>query len=461
MRKKYSLGGSASTPQKPAQTPASGGLAIESMSIDQILVGRAVLSVEEEVVALQEADELQGEVVDGIAEAERVEDVTDAMLNIADTVEEVDQLTPQQAMLIENASEVAVAGTDTSPDDVIPPMEDLIGEGKEVALESFVEDMRRRAGEIWARIRQFVIDLWAKITAFFKRIFATAPRHLARIKELRDVIAAKKKGGNAKAKSETVQVMVGTTALSYPSYMVRNANDLNKGIGELQKLSDWVYGQYLKNVKVQGDMIATELKKFDPNKAAESLATVARGLPKANFNNVLKSPGTGYMGCFDLHVVRIEKDKIQGLSDSQVLNALRHTKIVLESRDGAAPAVTREGFATMSFEEMEAVLKSVEGVLKKVVGYETSSDYKALESTRQALMEGGNAATAAMGKMNGNDEAGKMQRMFALEVMKSLQNFNTTFTGWASNLTVPMSKKLINVSRASLVLVEKSLAQYA
>lgn len=457
MRKNY-LGAAAVIAAPVAPTPPA-ELSIESMTIDQFLNGRAMLSVEEEIVVLQEADDLQGEISSGLAEAGRVEDVSDAMLDIADTVSEVKVLTPEQAMLIDNASEMAVAGTDADPDDVIPAMEPVL-DGT-VSIEAFVEDMRKRAGEIWARIRQFVVELWAKITAFFKSIFQAVPRNLNRVKELREALALKKKAVDGKTKkAPVITIMVGTTALSYPSYMVKNAKELNRGLTELSGLGKWVYGDYLKQVKKQGDLIASELKKFNPNTAGDSLSATARGLAGINFPTIVNTPGTGFMGCFELHKVRLDKAKVASLSDSQVLNALRNSKITIEHRDGAQAAVHREGFATMEFADMEATLTAVEGLLKQVGGYETSADYKALDKTHQDLLAGGTAAVAAMSKMSGDDEAGKTQREFAVDVMKSLQNFNTTFTGWASNLTVPVAKKFINASRSSLVLVEKSLAQY-
>lgn len=444
----------------PGAAAPAGNLSIESMTIDQVLHGRRVLSVEEESAALEEADALQQEVDQGVAETARVEDVTDVMLNVADSVSEVKDLTPDQAKLIDTTSEMAVAGTDGDPDDVIPSVEPLIG--KDMTVESFVDDVRKRAAEIWARIRAFCAQIWASIVQFFQRIFASAPRLLARVKELRDIAGSKKKGNaNGTKKSDVVAVLVGGNSISYPGYMTKNAKELKKGLEELDKLAGYAYGTFLKDCKLQADTVAAELKKFDPKKAAEALNNVVKKVPGNNFPTLPPNPPTGYLGCFDVHATRVDSSKIKGLSDSQISNALRNSRVYIQARAGAQGMInTKSGFVTMSFEEINQILTAVETLAKKMLAHETSADSKAIETARAALLEGGNHASAEIAKVNGTDDAGRAEREFAVDVMRGLANFNTTLTRWVSDLPMPVSKKLYQTCRTSLVLVEKSLAQY-
>lgn len=449
----------------PAATPSTEGidtnLSIEEMSIDQILAGRHVPSLEEETIDLQEADTAQAQATADVQEANRVEDVTDVMLNVADTLETTDEITPQQAMLTDTVSEMAVAGSDGDPDDVIPTASDVV-EGK-VSLESFVEDIRKRAAEIWQRIRQFCLEIWKTIKEFFARIFHAAPRLLHRVKELRDAVNAKKKESASEYKlaSDTVMPLAGTNAISYPDYMVHNTKELAKGLGELGSLAKYAFGSYLKDCKSMGDYVADELKKFDPKHAADHLKNVALNVQKNNFGNWPGNPQTGYLGCFDVDPVRLDKNKTKDLSYPQITAALRNSGMKLRVRQGRAGLInTKNEFATMTFAEMEQTLNLVEGLVKQVVAFETSTDSKAIEKTRQDLIEGGNHASAELGKLQGNDEAGRTERAYAIDVMKALANFNTTLTRWMTELTMPVTKKIYQTARTSLVLVEKSLAQY-
>lgn len=446
------------------KTPDAAALSTEGMSIDQILAKRYVPSLEEEVAALQEADELQDQATADVAETTRVEDVTDVMLNMADTLETTDELTPQQAMLTDTVSEMAVAGSDGDPDDVIPSAADVV-EGK-VSLESFVDDIRKRAADIWARIRQFCLEIWNTIKEFFKRIFHAAPRLLHRVTQLRELVAEKKKvAASAKPESDHVVPMVGTNAISYPEYMVQNTKELNKGLAELTSLTKYAYGDYLKSCKAMGEQVAAELKKFDPHAASAALKTVAVGLSKNNFSTWPGNPATGYMGCFDVVPQRVDSKKIANLSDAQIVAALRHSGMKLQARQGRASIVNvKNAFSTMSFAEMESTLKQVEDMVKLVVGFENSSDSKALEKVRQDLLEGGNAASAAIAKIvvtgGQADQTTVTERNYAVDVMRGLANFNTTLTRWMTELTMPVSKKVYQSARASLVLVENSLRQY-
>lgn len=450
--------------------PAEATLSIESMSIEQILDGRAVLSIEEEVVALQEADDLAATVTADVAEVVRVEDVTDTMLNIADTVGEIKDengnagtVTPEQAMLIDCASEMAVAGSDGDPDDVITSAEVLLDEKSEVTTESFIEDIKKRSLEIWNRIRQFCVQIWNSIKEFFKRIFMAAPRLLHRVKQLRDAVAAKKKDAkDAKPKSNVISILVGANAISYPDYQVRDTKELQKGLGEIKTIAQYAFGSYLKDCKYMGEKVAGELKKFDPKKAAEHLSAVAKGLPVNNFTNVPGGPATGYMGCFDVKPVRIDKSRLKDLSDAQIVGALRNTCVKLVTRQGRAPLLnTKNGFQTMNFAEMDSTLNDVEGLVKMVIAYETSADSKTVEKVRVDLEAGGNHAAQAVGAMQGSDEAGKAERAYALDVMKGLANFNTSLTRWVSDLPMPVAKKIYQSARSSLMVVENSLRQYA
>lgn len=420
-----------------------------------------VLSLEEEIAVLSDVADEQAKLGVDVAEATRVEDISDNLLNIADDAENIEELTPQQAALIDTAAEMAVAGTDEDPDMVIPSMEQYIG--KRVS----VEGLRETAKTIWENIRNFVISLWKRVVAMFQQLFSVMPRQQARIKALREAIALKKKAAGAHApKSAVVHVVAGVPSISYPGHMVGNAKDLQSGLGDLTKLGNYVFSSYPKSVKKQGDVIAAELKGFDPLKPGSSLSAVRQKLLLNNFGDVPKSPATGYMGCFDLRVQNVsnKNPNLKDLSDAQVVNSLRHSSVRIESRvsAGATGGIQNRTFATMSIAEMESTLNIADNLIKSVLSYQSGSDYKGMEATRQAMIDGGNAANAAVAKAYDKPDtaATAAERGYAVDVMKGLMNFNTTYVGWTTNLPGEFIKKLLNAVKVSLVLVDKSLAQY-
>lgn len=433
-------------------------VAVESQKVvvvapKTISTSRPVLSLEEEIVVLQEASNLQAEVKAGLEEATRVEDVSDNLLSMADQVQDIEALTPEQAALIDTAAEMGVAGTDTDPDAVIPSMEHYIGKSLVLAVEGW----RETAANIWQNIRAFVEKMWQQIRDFFASVFSVFPRQLARVKALRDVIAAKKKDGAKEPKADKIALSVGITALSYPGYLVKNTKDLSNGLNDLRKLGDWVFGQYTQSVKRQGDIVATELKSFKPLEAHKTLASAASKIAAANFGDVPKAPANGYMGCFDLQVRRIAAKKTADMSDAQVLNALRTTHVSL-IRSDTRSVVIKNTMDTPKLAEIESLLNEVEKLVKMAASFETSSNFKGMQATKQAMTSAGDAAQAVWNR-EGNT-MGQAEGAYAMDVMKSLMNFNTVYSKWSSNLPGDYIKRLMDATRASLVFCDKAIAQY-
>jgi hypothetical protein len=214
-----------------------------------------------------------------------------------------------------------------------------------------------------------------------------------------------------------------------------------------------------------GDYVAGELKKFDVKDPAKHLKDVATNLQKSNFVswNVNAAPQTGYLGCFDIAPSRLDKNKTKDLSPAQIVAALRNSGMRVQARHGRASLVnTQNAFATMDFAGCDGILKQVEDLVKQIISFESSADSKALEKTRQDLIEGGNHASAEVGKLAGQatDSMSVTERAYTMDVMKALANFNTTLTRWMTELTMPVTKKIYQTARSSLVLVEKSLNEY-
>jgi hypothetical protein len=430
----------------PKGKPANEGI---DTSID---TGRRVLSLEEEIVALDEATQLHAEVAAGVEEAARVEDVSENLLVIADTSENIQCLTEEQAALIDTAAEMGVAGTEVDPDAVIPSMEAYIGQD----LRLVVEGWRETARDIWNNIRDFVETLWVKIREFWNQIFSVFPRQLARIKQLRELVAQKKKDGAKEPKAKDLALVVGASALSYPGYLVKNVKELQGGLNDLKRLGDWVFGQYTQSVKHQGDIVAGELKSFKPAEAAKTLQSARKKLVSANFTDVIKAPSNGFMGCFDVKARRIEPKKSAELSDAQVLNALRHTYVeVVTTTRGV---VLKNTLVTPSLQEIDTTLNAVENLVKMAASFETSSNHKAMDATKQAMKAAGDAASAAWASEG--DKLGQAEGAFALDVMKSLMNFNTVYTNWSARLPGEYIKRLMNATRSSLAFCDRAIAQY-
>ena len=148
-----------------------------------------VLSYEEYAVVQAEAQQDLNDINSTEGEIERAMDTADSLEDLAAVVDTVDEATPTEVALVQVAGDMAVAGTDAISEDVVPVTEAYIG--RRIATEGIVEQIK----QLWASIKKFVKDMWAKVTTWFNKVFGTLPTLRRQLDDLRKRLDVVQSGG--------------------------------------------------------------------------------------------------------------------------------------------------------------------------------------------------------------------------------------------------------------------------
>ena len=191
---------------------------------------RGELSLEEEQVLMDEAATDAAEVDKDLGESERVIEVSDALEDLAVIADGIEEATPAEAALIETAGDMAVAGTDVQPEEVVPAMESYIG--RRIATEG----IRETARAIWESIQRWVKSIWEKIEKFFYKLFGVIPGMRKRIAALEKRVD---EAVGKKVEEKKVTISSGVASLCIDYKPVKNEGEFLKGVTSLQKVLDF------------------------------------------------------------------------------------------------------------------------------------------------------------------------------------------------------------------------------
>jgi len=423
-----------------------------AMEAEQIVV-RPVLALEEEEVIIDEAQTDGAEVATDLAEAERIVEVSDALEDLAVIADGIEEATPTEVALIENAGQMAVAGSDVEPEEVVPQMTEpvMAEDGTTVVQESFIgrkistEGIREVARTIWENVKKFLKSIWEKITRFFHNIVAGVPRLQASIKSLKaSVEAAKEAGKKAEGK---IEVSSGVAALSINGAAVTTGATLKKGLQELVMASKYVFESYAKSAAARGYDVAKAIASFDPMKPQVATEAAIKACGQKHFETFGgKKELLGNVVLKTSEPVKLE----EGLS---ALERCRKEGVVLEPVD---KAVSTASMDVLSFADLSGLLDSAENLLSIVDGYENGSGYKSLLKAKTELEAAGAKAATAMAAAK--DAGGEVKPDTA--AYKALLNFNLAFAKGVYQPAAPMVTTDLKVVRAVIALVVKSLAAY-
>lgn len=150
---------------------------------------RPVLSFEEYQVVKAEAAQDLAEIQADESEAERAMDTADSLEDLVAVADTVDSATPTEVALVQVAGDIATAGTNMTSEEIVPVGESYIG--RSIATEGIVDTVKK----IWASIKKFVKDMWAKVTSWFNKFFGTLPNLRKRIEALRKRLEEIQSGG--------------------------------------------------------------------------------------------------------------------------------------------------------------------------------------------------------------------------------------------------------------------------
>ena len=269
-----------------------GIIATESAQVPQNRI-----ALEDEEVAVSEAQELAAEIPADLADAERSVDVAEGLQSVAEVADNIESPTATDIALIQTAGDLAVAGSDVPAEEVIP----VAGEALESAIGRRIatESIRETAVAIYRRLEAFVKRIWEKIEAFWHRHFGTLPRLKRKIEEMKKRVEAtsgKKLEGDAKK----FEISSGLKALSVDYKAVKSGAELKSALDYLYTVAKEVYVSGAKGAAETGKEIAKLISEIEDSnigeKAQKVCGVVANGFKQFDLRNVAKKDVSSQYG---------------------------------------------------------------------------------------------------------------------------------------------------------------------
>jgi hypothetical protein len=421
-------------------------------------LGNENISMEEEAILIEDAGSDAEGADKELSEAERIIEVSDALEDMAVAVSGEEPLTEREAMIVETAGQMAVAGTDIEPEEIVPSMEGFVG--RQISTEGF----REKARQIWEAILRFLKQIWEKIEGFFYKIFGTIPRMRKTIKALEEKV----ENANRKTIKEKKFNVSSVKYLTHGATQVKDASGLNESLGKLQGTADYLYGGYLKDLKDIGGDIIKALEEFDPTKPAEAADALAPKLQKFN----LRIPGASGAGGsrWPRYNVKAGHDLLGGVSlfarspkDSTKAGTLGSLEIARAAGVELAPSQEKAKalpatieFATMSTTDAIRTLQHCEKLLDAMEEFQRGKGHREVKDERAKLEAASKKAESAASKLDKNEAS----EAAAASYYRALLNFNVSYARWIQQPLLPFTKNALQVVRTAMVVVDRSMGQY-
>ena len=481
------------------------------------------LSLEDEEIIFDEAREsgVQAEVE--LNEADRILEVSDALEDLAVITDQINEATPSEVALIQNSAQMAVAGTDIDPDEMIPvpavaqedeepevPAEtqgqgEGQGEGEPTpaatepadepeaapagddvtklevpGLEAYIgrkistEGMREVATTLYRNLEAFLIKIWDSIVHFFHNIVVGIPRIMEASKKLRKAVSGLVKNNNSK--SGILKITTGVQALHVGGTPVKNVGTLTKEIDSLIDISEYVFNTYTKEISGIVDKVASVYAKFNPANCAATVSEIRNAFKGGMFNkfpdNHMKLGSDGYveltskdyLGNVNLLCKKYRDDK-KDVTDLAALERIRNSRIYVTKTGNELSSPVIE-FKVLEPNEIIPLLNKVDALLKLVYDYDNGAGYKNLLATRTKLRSASATATATLAKFK--DDTTRADRgsidnaggNMTISFYKGGLNFNQALAKWTLHPCGNMVSHDIAVIKSVLNLVRKSIATY-
>jgi hypothetical protein len=432
----------------------------------EAIMATPMLSMEEQAIEVAEQTQIAHQINSDLSEAGRVLELSDSMEDLASIVEGIEAADKNHTALIETVGQAAVAGTDVSPEEIVPAMESFVG-GK-VAAEGF----RETAYAIWQKIQEFVKRIWTKIEEFFYRIFGDIPRMRRAIAQMEEAI---NKLGTAVPEEKKLSISSGSSNLQVNHKGLKNGAELRSAMGELVDYSKYVYEKASHSTVERGKSIAAAITSFEPAKAAEAVAALRGAMAKSVYPtmkgekvNETRFPGfKAYIGAPLMGNVSLcythYQEKKEGGSGTQSDIALleRFSRSVMELIPTAEKAPTESTnvieMDVLSIADMKDLLKDAQSILDAMEKFKRGGGNEAISKERGEIAKASSAAEKKYAQYGASSNADERA---ATAQYRSLLNFNATYAKWAAQPYVPFTAHALKSIRSVMVVVQKSMAVY-
>lgn len=438
-------------------------VALENQHVGDPL-GDENISMEEEALMIDEADQSAQEVNQDLGDAERIVQVAESLEDLAVVAGSKEELSPHEAHLMEKAGDMAVAGTDVEPDEIVPAMESFKGADGKISGKLAMENFKETASRLWENIKRILKEVWSKIEAFFYKIFGTIPSQRRKLKDL----AARVSEANSKTRENAKFTIATNRYMVTGSTAIKTGAAYDSALKEFVATSKWVYGTYVSGLKGDGEKIAKALEDFDvekPNEATDQLASALGGgqakVPGGKAAGGSRWPkhkveqGHDLLGGVSLFTISPEKGEGGALAR---LEQLRQAQCELApSSEKAKDNSSTVEFTTLGQPEASSMIKDCEAILDAMEDYQRGKAKGEIQTTKKKIEAASGKAETAAGKLKASDDAdGKA----AIPNYRALINFNVSYARWVQSPIIPFTKLAIGVINTTRNLIERSLTQY-
>lgn len=418
-------------------------------------------------ISCEEADVLADEAVVDLAEAdgdlqtaERLVDVSDAMEDMAAIVDGVEEPSDTERNLVEVAGDMAVAGTDAVPEDVMVP-----------ATESFgrpgMESLATRAKQIWDKVLAMLKKIWEKIEGFFYKIFGAVPSKRRTLKSLRSAVeAASSRTMDKDGKKFKVS---STKGLTVDNTGVKTGAAFKTAVDHTVASVKWGLEAYASALAKAGDKLATAVEDFEVEKASEFANNVKKSLQlvpdvpgskkesSERYSGMDAAVGHALLGNQSL-VYRFPKET----GKSGVLHML---ELARRSCCVLAPTNIKKNtvpdsieFETLGVGVMESLLDAAETILDTIEEFSRGQKAKDISTSRKKIETASGKASTAWDKHVGDKDNKVSDDDKAL--LKSALNFNLAYANWAKEPISGLIQHGLHVTSTIFALVSKSASMY-
>jgi hypothetical protein len=431
-------------PAQPEAEPAADAEALESLREELTLAW----AMEEAATELGEAVETSAEIGQDLDESERNIQIADSLSDVAVVADSIEKATPAEAALMETAGDLAVAGTDVEPEQVVPSMESYIG--KSIATEGIKETVTK----ILEGVLQFIQRVWEKIRTYW-RVHASLPLWRKRIEALKKRVQT----ASDDVIKEDVSAPLSLAGLVLDEELASEVtlNGIDTSIKNMVKTVHGIFSNYANGVVERGHDIVKALTEFDPNRPEKAVNELKNKLTGMHAEGMENGKSITLPGNFQLTLEVYKSHPEEDVESA--LERLRNSGVKLvkgqihPAHHMAKARVTLKPVSAQEYKRSALNLLSHAEELLKSLEYFYEKPYQQLEGVAKQIRSASEQATRAIGKAG---EAA-MAEGKTVSHYRSLLNFNKAFAQWTYQPFVPLYSYSLRTLRSMLEFVEAYL----
>lgn len=428
-----------------------------------------ILSMEEMGVLIDDAAEDAATIDNDLDQTDKIIEIAQNLEAITDQAAAKGELTDGEAAMLESAGDMAVAGTDVAPEEIVPAMEAYRVDGKIIFGTLAMEDFRGIVRNAWEAVKRLIKKIWKYITDFFYKIVGTVPTLRRRLKGLRE--RARDIGG--KQRKEAKFSVANTQALHVGKGPAKTFETFHAGLKETAKEAEYGFREVVPKLKSVGTALAEAFESFDVDNPQQSAQKAVDKI-----SDILKTDKSGHAVSdkrWKDYNVEASGDLLGGktiycASPKEVtehegnallrgIAAVRMSSVSLEqSHDGAVDTSGTVDFQTLSSSEALRLIEEASKILDLVEEFERGKLKRELGETQTKIEKAADKAEGAVSKIRGgNDNAAERA---AVPYYRGMIDLAAWFARAVSSPAVPLARLAIKNVQTTITIVEKSFAQY-